>query len=98
LRPRIESDHAVSLIKVSNLLSPNVCASTPAGNKNERGLAPGFPASITRKETPSATSTTREDGTFDSAPIDSAPRQMAALRQKSLNLIRDIFPILFRAG
>src|SRR5262245_64050222 len=47
--------------------------------KTSTGLSPTFPASITRKETPSATCTMREDPAPDSARDNIAPMQIKAI-------------------
>src|SRR4029077_14339793 len=53
------------------------------GIKTSAGPSPGSPASITRKETPSLTSTIRDDPVLDSARTGNAPRQMTAIRSKT---------------
>src|SRR5581483_129147 len=55
--------------------------------KTSAGPSPDFPASITRKETPSPTSTMCDDPVFDSAGARTAPRQLATIRQKKINLM-----------
>src|SRR5438034_11770131 len=51
--------------------------------KTRAGRLLGLPVSSTRKETPSATFTMREETAGDSARPRNAPKQMAAIRSKT---------------
>src|SRR5437762_8146785 len=53
------------------------------GMKTRAGPSLGLPASSTRKETPSATFTMREETAGDSARPRNAPKQMTAIRSKT---------------
>src|SRR3989442_3197120 len=54
------------------------------------GSPPAFPVSITRSETPSATSTMRAVPASNAAHDNVAPKQIPAMTEGRLNLICDI--------
>src|SRR5882762_5924884 len=58
------------------------------GISTNAGPPSGLPASISRKETPLATFTMREDPTSDSARTRNPPRQMTAIRSKTAREIK----------
>src|SRR5204863_8556464 len=60
------------------------------GMKTRTGPLPGLPASRTRKETPSPTSTIRDDPVLDFACTRNAPKQMTANRSKTGRAIKVI--------